>query len=125
MKENKNLTRRSSYFDDLFNFYGMPFPFSQLRESAFTEGFVELDNKYILKVHIPVVGESLNVSVEKGVVKITYDEKTENSVTKGSYSYSLPEDADASTTDAEIEDNTLKVTVMKRDPSKKIDVKVR
>lgn len=126
MSENKSLTRPSSIFDSfLTRPFGVDLFGNSFRDFRLSEGFVEYEDRYVLKVHIPVVGDSLEVTVEDGNLKISYNEKTENSVTQGSYSYSIPEDADVTTVDAQIDEKTLKVEVLKKKPTKRVEVKVK
>jgi len=123
----KSLTKRpGDIFDTLLS---SPFNFGlfgkHFNDFNFSDGFEELEDRYVLKVHIPVVGDSLDVTVDDGKLEISYNEKTENSVTQGSYSYSIPEDADITTVDAQLDEKTLKVEVLKKKPTKRIDVKVK
>lgn len=127
MNEITKSEKRLPSFSDIFE-WPLKFDFGPLGflGKPFTEGFEEVKDGYVLKVSLPSnVKDSLEVTVEDGNIKIGYSEKTENSLTEGSYVYSLPEDLDVSTIDASLKEGSLNITARKKDLAKKIDVKVK
>lgn len=97
-------------------------------DNALTHRFVDMGDNYKLNVSLPIVGDSLTVSVENSMVSISYSEKNDSSTYRGSYQFSLPDDADPNTVEAElgvVDDNTVTITVKKSEkPSttKKLNV---
>lgn len=132
--------RKESLFGIPSLFGGEPFNFNKLFvepeylmgtklfDNALTHKFVDLGNMYKLNVSLPVVGDSLTVSVENNMVSISYSEKNESSTYRGSYQFSLPNDANSDTVEAElgvVDDNTVTITVKKSDKpsgSRKLNV---
>lgn len=100
----------------------------KLFDNALTHRFVDMGDNYKLNVSLPIVGDSLTVSVENNMVSISYSEKNDSSTYRGSYQFSLPDDADPNTVEAElgvVNDNTVTITVKKSEkPSttKKLNV---
>lgn len=116
--------------EKIFDFLGWPFRFDlgDFTGKPFSEGFIETKNGYVLKISLPSnVKDSLEITVENENIKIGYSEKTENSLTEGSYVYSLPEDLDVNTIDASLDEGILYIKANKKSltNTKKIDVKVK
>lgn len=114
-----------SFFLDPFNFRDI-FGFGSLaRLGNVNRGFIDRTDHYVVNINLPFDNEceSLQVSVEDNKLQISYDEQTDTVTAKGSYVYSIPEDADIDTIDASLDDNRLTVKVMKKNQVKKIDVK--
>ena len=85
-------------------------------DNALTHRFVDMGDIYKLNVSLPIIGDSLTVSVEDNMVTISYSEKNDSSTYRGSYQFSLPDDANPDTVEAElgvVDDNTITVTVKK------------
>jgi len=107
--------------------------FEELEKKFNVNGFTDLGETYELKIKLHSVNSKVDVEVENNVIKISDEEKTDNSSYYSSYSFTIPEDADISTINAEINDeetNELVVTIKKKEVkpiprSKKIDVKIK
>lgn len=115
-----------SFLLDPFNFRDI-FGFGSFaRLGNVNRGFVDKTDHYVVNINLPFDNEceSLQVSVENNQLQISYDEKTDNVVAKGSYTYSIPEDVDIDTIDANLDNNRLTIKVMKKNNQiRKIDVK--
>ena len=91
------------------------------------KGFVDMGDKYELNLELPVMGDSVSIEVENNTLTVKYDEQKENFSSKGSYSFSLPEDVEVSTMEANVgvvNDNTLTVVVKKKETPKKGNIKI-
>lgn len=91
------------------------------------EGFLDKGDTYELNLELPVVGDSVSVEVEDNTLTVSYNEKKENFSSKGSYSFSIPEDVELSTMEANVgvvNDNTLTVVVKKKETPKKGNIKI-
>ena len=118
MRENSLV--KSLFGESLFDF---PVDFSDFWnvKKQPVHGFVDLGDKYELNLTLPVIGDSLKVEVEDGMLEVAYNEKTEHGSYSGSYKFSLPEDGDTSMINAElgeVDDTTLTISIKKLEPKK-------
>lgn len=80
---------------------------------------VSHDKNYDITIHVPVVGDSLDVTIENNRLIVSWDEKKDNFHTKGSYSYTIPDDVDIDKIDANLNENRLVVTLPKKEKKEK------
>ncbi len=125
LDDDKWFEKQFGGLDSLIETKNVPIKFF---DNALTHRFVDMGDNYKLNVSLPIVGDSLTVSVENSMVSISYSEKNDSSTYRGSYQFSLPDDADPNTVEAElgvVDDNTVTITVKKSEkPSttKKLNV---
>lgn len=120
MNKNKNYNFLEKFEEQPFSFlssidFNKPF-FRLSYDDYLTHKFVDLKDKYELNVTLPIIGDSLTVSVENNMVSISYSEKNDKSTYEGTYQFSLPEDANPDTIEAEVgvvNENTLTIRVKK------------
>ena len=128
-----NLIRSNSFFDDfltkdLFEFNRPKFSGSEMTLPSVN--VKELDNGFEIHVAVPRLRkEDLNINLERNVLTISSETKTENeekdekgAFTRREFNYSsfsrpftLPEDAEPEKIEASYEDGILKVMVPKKE----------
>ena len=111
--------------DNAFNHFVRMEDFDFPKPEMVINGFKLNDGNYELKIALDkrVKDDDINVDVEGNVVTVTYKYADKDSKFSAASSETLPEDADMSSAEAELEDGTLTVRV-RQVPQKKTPKRV-
>lgn len=133
-----NLSRRTNFFDDFFTNELLDFKRAGFSETGLTSPSVNVKedaDRFQIMVAAPgIKKENFNINLEKNILTISSENKTENeevdengtftrrefNYTSFSRSFTLPETVESEKIEATYEDGILNVTVPKKEESTQV-----